>query len=416
MSEHYDVLIVGGGHGGAQAAMALRQNGFAGTMAIVGAEPDPPYDRPPLSKEYLAGEKAWDRLVMRSADYWAERRIDLILSTRVTAIDARGRAVETDRGRSFAYSKLIWAAGGTPLRLSGAARDVRGVHTLRCRADADRMIAQLPDAREVAVVGGGYIGLEAAAVLTRLGKKVTLLEAQDRVLARVAAEPLARFYEAQHRAHGVDVRLNVAVEAIVEEAGQATGVRLADGAMIPAQMIIVGIGIAAAAGPLIAAGAESGNGVRVDGQCRTSLPDVYAIGDCAEHRNGFAGDEWVRLESVQNATDQATIAAKSICGGAETYAAVPWFWSNQYDLRLQTVGLSRGFDELVVRGDPDRGSFSLVYLRGGIVIALDCVNATRDFVQGRALVVNRVKANSAVLADISVPLKSLAPAAPPRPA
>jgi 3-phenylpropionate/trans-cinnamate dioxygenase ferredoxin reductase subunit len=416
MSEHYDVLIVGGGHGGAQAAMALRQNGFAGTIAIVGAEPDPPYDRPPLSKEYLAGEKAWDRLVMRSAGYWAERRIDLILSTRVTAIDARGRAVETDRGRSFAYGKLIWAAGGTPLRLSGAARDVRGVHTLRCRADADRMIAQLPDAREVAVVGGGYIGLEAAAVLTKLGKRVTLLEAQDRVLARVAAEPLARFYEAQHRAHGVDVRLNIAVESIVEEAGQATGVRLADGAMIPAQMVIVGIGIAAVAGPLIAAGAESGNGVRVDGQCRTSLTDVYAIGDCAEHRNRFADGEWIRLESVQNATDQAIIAAKSICGGAETYAAVPWFWSNQYDLRLQTVGLSRGFDELVMRGDPDRGSFSLVYLRGGRVIALDCVNATRDFAQGRALVVNRVKADPAALADTNVPLKSLAPVAPPRPA
>jgi 3-phenylpropionate/trans-cinnamate dioxygenase ferredoxin reductase component len=409
MRDAYDVLIVGAGHAGAQAALVLRQQGFGGSVAIVGEEPDPPYERPPLSKEYLLGEKSWERMLLRPAEVWAEKDIALLLGTRVVAVDAAARRVGTAAGAAIGYGKLIWAAGGMARRLSCPGADVAGVHTVRSRADVDAMLAELPSVRQVAVVGGGYIGLEAAAALRKLGKEVVLVEALDRVLARVAAAPLSRFYEAEHRAQGVDLRLGATVAEIGAAGGRVAGLRLADGSVLPAQMVVVGIGIAPAAQPLLEAGAEGGNGVRVDGQCRTSLPDIYAVGDCAEHRSRFAQERWVRLESVQNANDQASVAAKSICGVGEEYASVPWFWSNQYDLRLQTVGLSSGHDELLIRGDPAARSFSVAYLREGVLIALDCVNATKDYVQGRALVQNRAAPDKAALADPQMPLKSLAP-------
>jgi 3-phenylpropionate/trans-cinnamate dioxygenase ferredoxin reductase subunit len=407
MSEAYDVLIVGGGHGGAAAAMALRHNGFAGSIAIAGAEPELPYDRPPLSKDYLLGEKPFERMVFRSAEAWAERGVELLLDSSVISLDAAAHRVVTAGGRSIGYGKLIWAAGGIPFSLSCEGAATRGVHSIRTRADVDRLRGELPDARRAVVVGGGYIGLEAAAALTKLGLQVTLVEARDRVLNRVAGEPLSRFFEQEHRARGVDVRLGAQVE-LIEGSGRVEGVRLASGELLPAEMVIVGIGIAAASNALDQAGAEGGNGVRVDSRCRTSLPDIFAIGDCAEHRNRFAGGEWVRLESVQNATDQAGVAVKTICGIDAQYDAVPWFWSNQYDLKLQTVGLSQRHDEIVTRGDPATRSFSLVYLAQGRVIALDCVNATRDFVQGRGLVVAGAAPDRAALADPAVPLKSLA--------
>jgi 3-phenylpropionate/trans-cinnamate dioxygenase ferredoxin reductase subunit len=277
---------------------------------------------------------------------------------------------------------------------------------MRTREDADKLAAELPGVDTVVVIGGGYIGLEAAAVLSKFGKKVVLIEALDRVLARVAGEPLSRFFEAEHRAHGVDIRLNAKVDWL-EGHDRVTAVRLADGEVVRCQMVVVGIGILPAVEPLLAAGARGGNGVEVDPQCRTSLPDIFAIGDCARHANGFAGGDWVRLESVQNANDQATVVAKTILGFDAAYEAVPWFWSNQYDLKLQTVGLSSGFDRAVVRGDPGARSFSVVYLKRGHVIALDCVNATKDYVQGRKLVVERASPDLARLADSEVLLKEL---------
>ena len=269
------------------------------------------------------------------------------------------------------------------------------------------MMAELTIIERVVVIGGGYIGLEAAAVLSKLGKKVILLEALDRVLARVAGPALSRFFEEEHRAHGVDVRLGVAVDTILGE-DKVTGVKLVDGEVLPADMVIVGIGIVPAVEPLIAAGAGGGNGVAVDAQCRTSLPDILAIGDCALHPNSFAHGERVRLESVQNANDQASVAAKVIIGQEVAYDAVPWFWSDQYDLKLQTVGLSIGYDDTVVRGDPATRSFSVVYLRGGQVIALDCVNVVKDYVQGRKLVAASARIDPAKLADAAVPLKQMA--------
>jgi len=404
---HYDVLIVGGGHGGAQAALSLVQAGFAGSIAILGDEPELPYDRPPLSKEYLAGEKTFERMLLRPAALWADRGITMLLRKTVTAVDAAAHKVDCADGGSIGYGTMIWATGGSPRRIACEGHDLAGVHTVRNKADADRMIAEMPHVREAVVIGGGYIGLEAASALVKFGKKVTVIEALDRVLARVAGEPLSRFYEAEHRAHGVDIRLGTGVAALTGENRHVTGVELVDGEVIPAQMVIVGIGIVPAVGPLVDAGAAFGNGVRVDAQCKTSLPDIYAIGDCAEHQSVYAEGDWIRLESVQNANDQAKTATQAILGTPAPYEAVPWFWSNQYDLKLQTVGLSRGYDELIVRGAIDRAGFSIVYLRGGTVIALDCVNMVRDYAQGRALVTGHVAAPREALADPAVPLKSL---------
>jgi 3-phenylpropionate/trans-cinnamate dioxygenase ferredoxin reductase subunit len=279
---------------------------------------------------------------------------------------------------------------------------------VRTRADVDRLIAELPDVSRVLVIGGGYIGLEAAAVLTRLGKHVTVLEAQERVLARVAGVQLSRFYEAEHRAHGVDVRTDVTVACIEERNGAACGVRLADGSVLPGDMVIVGIGIVPAVEPLLAAGGAGVNGVEVDALCRTSLDGVFAIGDCAAHANAYAEGATIRLESVQNANDQAVTVAKLLTGTREPYRAIPWFWSHQYDLKLQTVGLSSGHDRAILRGDPAGRSFSLIYLKAGRVIALDCVNMTRDYVQGRALIETGALVSEERLADTGLPLKMLA--------
>lgn len=406
---HYDILIVGGGHGGAQAAIALRQAKYAGSVGVVNAEAEYPYERPPLSKDYFAGDKAFERIMIRPAAFWAERGVDMLLGMRVDAVDPSGHQVTLSDGAVISYGNMIWATGGSPRLLPVEGSNLPGMHVVRARADVDGMLDRLDDVADVAIVGGGYIGLEAAAVLRKMGKKVTVLEAMDRVLARVAGEPLSRFYEAEHRAHGVDVRLGVEISGI-EGKDFVSGVRLADGEVIPAQMVIVGIGIVPAVGPLLTAGAVGGAGVDVDAYCRTSLPDIFAIGDCAAHANDFAGGNVMRVESVQNANDMANAVAKSLTSELTPYRAVPWFWSNQYDLRLQTVGISAGYDATVLRGDPDTRSFSVVYLKAKKVIALDCVNATKDYVQGRLFVTDGLSPTVEQLADTNVPLKELAAA------
>jgi 3-phenylpropionate/trans-cinnamate dioxygenase ferredoxin reductase subunit len=402
-----DVVIVGAGHGGAQCAIALRQNGFSGTVAMIGREPEPPYERPPLSKEYFAREKTFERLYIRPPQFWEEKGVELLLSQEVVSVDPATKQLKLSDGPSFGYGTLVWATGGDPRRLSCPGSELAGLHPVRTRADCDQLMGEIDGGvRDIVVIGGGYIGLEAAAVLTKLGCKVTLLEALPRVLARVAGEELSAFYEKEHRDHGVDLRTGVAVEALEGE-GRVSGVRLADGTLIPADAVIVGIGIVPAVGPLIAAGAAGGNGVDVDEYCRTSLPDIYAIGDCAAFACEYAGGRVMRVESVQNANDMATCVAKAICGDVQRYHAFPWFWSNQYDLRLQTAGISAGFTETVTRGDPAERSFSVVYLKDGKVLALDCVNMVKDYVQGRKLVEAGATPDRARLADASVPLKEL---------
>ncbi len=410
MSTHFDILIAGAGHGGAQCAIALRTAGFGGSIGMIADEGVPPYERPPLSKEYLAQDKPFERILLRPESYWADKGVSFISGARATDVAPAGRCVTLGDGRTIGYGALIWAAGGDPRPLSCPGSTLQGVHMVRTRRDVDAIMAALPAARRIVVVGGGYIGLEAAAVLVKLGKDVTLLEAMPRILARVAGVALADFFAAEHRARGVDLRTDAQVCALEGE-GHVAAVTLASGERIAADMVIVGIGIIPCTAPLIAAGAQADarvGGVLVDAQCRTSLPGIFALGDCAAHASDFADGAVIRLESVQNANDMASVVARTIMGEEAAYRATPWFWSNQYDLRLQTVGLSAGHDDAVLRGDPESRSFSVIYRKDGRVIALDCVNAVRDYAQGRKLVEARTAADPAQLANSAIPLKELA--------
>jgi 3-phenylpropionate/trans-cinnamate dioxygenase ferredoxin reductase component len=408
MAQRYDVVIVGGGHGGAQTAIALRQHKLAGSMAIVGEEPALPYERPPLSKDYLARKKGREALLLRPAAFWADRSIHMLSGRRVIGIEPDAKAIVTSEGERLEYGALVWATGGHARKLSCRGHDLKGMHYVRTAADIDRLHGELiPDAR-IAIIGGGYIGLEVAATLSSLGHAVTLVEALDRVLARVAGEAISRFLEAEHAARGVDVRLSAKVEAIEGTNGCVSAVRLTTGECLAADIIIVGIGIIPEISALSAAGAKVSNGVQVDEFCRTSLRDVFAVGDCALHANPYAGGDFVRLESVQNANDMALTASRSIVGSPQPYRALPWFWSNQYDLRLQTAGLSAAHTEMVIRGSPAGKSFSVVYLRDSRVLALDCINAPRDFMHGRQLIERQTRISKEMLEDCSQSLKQIA--------
>ncbi len=405
--DHYDVVIVGGGHGGAQAAIALRQNGFEGSIQIIGRDPNPPYERPPLSKEYLAGDKPFERILIRPEQFWADKGIGLTLGEAVTKIDPETKEVTLSSGGTVGYGRLIWSGGGDARRLSCPGAQLGGVHAVRDRRDVTELMADLDGgAKKFVVIGGGYIGLEAAAVLRKLGCEVTLIESLDRLLSRVAGEDLSYFFADEHRRQGVDVRLGCQVERLEGET-RVTGVTLADGETIACDAVVAGIGIVPSVGPLIAAGAAGANGVDVSDTCHTSLEKVYAIGDCAAHASPYANGAVIRLESVQNANDMANTVAKAICGDPQPYDAMPWFWSNQYDIKLQTAGLNLDHDTTVLRGDPADRSFSVIYLRDGVVIAVDAVNSVKDYVGGGKLVKARASVSPELLMDTEVPLKDM---------
>jgi len=409
MASKFDVLIVGAGHAGAHTAASLRVNGFAGSIGLLSNESVLPYERPPLSKDYLAGNKPFERMLLRPPQFWTERAIEVLTEQCVVAVDTAARCVRTQAGTAFEYGKLVWAAGGRARMLSCPGATLAGVHAVRSLADVDRLVAELHGAQRIVIIGGGFIGLEVAAVLSKSGRAVMLLEALPRVLARVSGETVSRFYEAEHRAHGVEVCTSVnvvCVEAAQERAQErGMGVRLANGELIASDLVIVGVGIVPNIEPLLEAGAVASNGVHVDELCRTSLEDVYAIGDCAAHVNAFAAGARVRLESVQNAHEQAATVAKALCGQPTPYHSLPWFWSDQYDLKLQTIGIATGYDATVVRGDPGTRSFSVAYLRSGQIVAFDCVNAVRDYVQGRKLIGTQVDLGR--LADPQILLKDV---------
>jgi 3-phenylpropionate/trans-cinnamate dioxygenase ferredoxin reductase component len=410
MAEIFDVLIVGAGHGGAQTAIVLRSQGFEGSIGIIGDEPELPYERPPLSKEYFGGEKTFERILIRPAAYWSEKQVEFRLGQRVIEVLPNAHEVVLSDGTRIGYGALVWAAGGDPRKLDCAGADLVGVHAVRTKADVDAILAELKSVKRVVVIGGGYIGLEAAAMLNKFDCQVSIVEAMPEILARVAGKDLAQFFEAEHRRHGVKFWKGVSVKAIEGE-GRVRNVELTTGENLPADMVIVGIGIVPCVAPLKVAGAIGDNGIEIDGQCRTSLSDIFALGDCAAHSSTFAGGATIRLESVQNANDMATVIAKTICGQATSYVATPWFWSNQFDLKLQTVGISSGHDEAILRGDPSTRSFSVVYLRKGRVVALDCVNNVREYSHGRRLVELSVAVDSDALADSSRPLKEFIPPA-----
>lgn len=388
MIKKTDILIVGAGQAGAYVAIALRHQGFSGSITVVGDEASSPYERPPLSKEYFNGEKSFKRLLIRPETFWDEKTIELRKKERVISLDASLHCVTTDKGETIQYNTCIWAAGGQPRRLACPGANLKGVYGFRTHEDADAILAHLDKAERIVVIGGGYIGLESASALIKKGKSVTLLEVGSRVLARVAGKTISNYFENQHRKKGVDLRLGVGIDQLIGTE-HVEAVRLANGEEIRCDVVIVGIGIMPSVEPLLTAGAKGGNGVEVNEFCQTSLPDVYAIGDCALHYNRFANGAAVRLESVQNANDHAVVAAKAINGKGVAYDAMPWFWSSQYDDKLQTIGLSIGYDEEVIKGDPTSDCFSVYYLRDGCVIAVDCVNSAKDFMQGRKLILEK---------------------------
>ena len=384
------MIIVGTGHAGAQAAVALRQQGFTGSILMIGEESHLPYERPPLSKEYFSGEKAFERILLRPEQFWRDKNISLELGQRVTRIDAQSHRLFTHKENEYGYATLIWATGGKPRRLSCEGADLQGIHYIRNREDVDRIQQELDQVEKCVVIGGGYIGLEAASALRKIDREVTLVEAQSRVLARVAGATISDFYQNYHQAKGVKLYLGQGVDYLEGEQGRVTSVVLADGSRLATDLVIVGVGLNPEVEALVEAGANFSNGIETDRRCHTSLPDIFAIGDCANHENVYADGQRIRLESVQNANDQAVLVAKEIMYKGEDYVALPWFWSNQYDLKLQTIGLSMGFDQELLRGDLESGSFTVMYLRQGKVIALDCVNRPADFIQGKAMIQHKL--------------------------
>lgn len=402
------VVIVGAGQAGGETAIQLRKLGFAGRVTVIGEEPCLPYKRPPLSKAYLAGTAAEDSLSLLPRASFDKLSIECRANTRVLGLDRTARRALTSEG-AVGYDRLVLATGGRPrlLNLPGAQRP--NVLPLRTIGDVNRIRHRLAPGRRVVIVGGGFIGLEVAAVCVKLGAKVTVLEGLPRVLARVTVPQVSAFFERVHREAGVDLRTGVQVSGLEGEP-EVSRVLLEGGGSVEADLVIVGVGIV----PNVELAQESGlavdNGIVVDEFTRTADPHVFAAGDCTNHPNEFLGRR-VRLESVQNALEQARACAAALMDKREPYRAVPWFWSDQYDVKLQMVGLSAGHDACVLRGDPATGrSFAAFYLREGRLIAADAVNRAADFAFAKKLVAARVALDPAVLADEGVPLKTLVPA------
>ncbi len=402
------IIIVGGGQAGATVAQDLRKRGFEGEITILGDEPQLPYRRPPLSKAYLAGEASEESLYQMKAPILEKNAIRYRGDGRVARIDRAQRMVELENGERLGYDKLVLATGGRarPLPLPGA--DAPNVHLLRTVADVDAIRADLASARRVVIVGGGFIGLEAAAVARKLGLEVTVLEGLPRVLARVTAPQMSAFYEQAHRRHGVDLRTGAQVSGLLGSP-RVERVQLAGGEELPADVVIVGIGLIPNTELAADAGLEVDNGIVVDAFGRSSDPDILAAGDCTNHPSAFYGRR-IRLESVNNALEQARTVSATIMGEESPYDSVPWFWSDQYDLKLQMVGLSEGYDDCVLRGDMEGGHFALFYLKGGVIIAADTVSDPKDFMVAKKLVAARVQASPDQLADSSTPLSALLPA------
>lgn len=406
-SQNETTVVVGAGHAGAELVAALRQQGYAGRIILIGDEPELPYRRPPLSKAYLSGEADRDSLLIRSEAAYDKLQVECWTGTEVCGIDRQQRSVMLSDGRIQGYDRLVLATGGRPRRLADPAAQKANVHYIRTLADIDRLKADFVAGRRLLVIGGGYIGLEAAAVGIKSGLAVSVLEAAPRLLARVAAPEISAFYERAHRARGVDVRTATSVESFHGEE-RVESVRLSDGDALSVDLIVVGIGILPNVELAQEAGLEVDNGIAVDAYAQTADPAILAVGDCARHDNRFLGCS-LRIESVPSAQEQAKTAAATICGSPIAHAAVPWFWSDQYELKLQMVGLSQGFDQLVVRGDLAAESFCAFYLREGKILSVDAVNRPQDFMVAKRLVALGGTVDPGALADELVSLKSLIP-------
>ncbi|MGB5132662.1 MAG: FAD-dependent oxidoreductase [Steroidobacteraceae bacterium] len=397
------IVVIGTGHAAAQVVDSLRREGFAGRLVLVGEEPNLPYQRPPLSKKFLAGEMEADRLPIRHAAFYESIHCELLLGNAVTTIDAGARSLRLADGNELRYDKLVLAIGGHARPLSVPGADLAGVHVLRTMADVNAIRALAVAGGRAVIVGAGYIGLECAASFRKLGLEVTVIEMMDRVMSRVVAPEMSRFYAGEHVAHGVTIQTGKRVGALLGDRQVAT-VECAEGTRVPADLVIVGIGLVPNTQLASDAGIRCDDGIAVDEYCRTSDPNIYAIGDCCSHPSPRYGRR-IRLESVDNAFEQARTAAANICGRVLVHDKTPWFWSDQYELKLQIVGLSQGYEKVVLRGDPGSRSFSCCYLRDGELIALDAVNHVKDFMAARKLIAERVRPDPARLADDKVAIK-----------
>jgi 3-phenylpropionate/trans-cinnamate dioxygenase ferredoxin reductase subunit len=387
----------------------LRQKKFRGRIVLIGEESFLPYQRPPLSKKFLAGEMPAERLYVKPPAFYADHDVEVMLDTRIERIDRQDKLVVDGSGRSTGYDRLVLALGARARRLDLPGVELGGIHYLRNVKDVRGIQQGISAGRRLCIVGAGYIGLEVAAVASKLGMDVTVVELVDRVMKRVVSPQLSEFYEGEHRAHGVKVILDTGIEAFVGDR-HVHGLLLSDGTEIPADLVVIGIGVVPNTELAADADLPVNDGIVVDECCLTEDRDVFAVGDCTFHPNRIIGRS-IRLESVHNALEQARTAASVICGEKACYAQVPWFWSDQYDLKLQIAGLSQGYHDTVLRGDPDRRSFSCVYLREGRVIAVDAVNHPKDFLQAKKLIADGGGVDVARLADAGVDLKDLATSA-----
>jgi 3-phenylpropionate/trans-cinnamate dioxygenase ferredoxin reductase subunit len=401
MSE--SIVIIGAGQAGAQAIESLRKEGFTGPITMVGDEAYPPYQRPPLSKAYLLGTFERPRLFLKADNYYAENGCELILNTTAKAIHRAERIVELGDGRKLPYDKLLLATGARVRTLKCPGAELPGIHYLKTIADVDGLQAVFQPGQRIAVVGGGYIGLEVAAVGAKRGLDVTVFEAMDRLMARAVSPQLSAFYADEHQKAGVKLMLNTGVEAFGGD-GRVEWVR-AGGQTYKADIVLVGIGVIPCEELARDAGLACQDGIVVDQNAMTSDPHVWAAGDCTRHV-GREGHE-IRLECVQNAIDQAKHAALAMVGKHKTYSEVPWFWSDQYDLKLQIAGLARPTDTLVLRGDLANRKFAVFHLRDGKVAAVEAVNAAPEYMIGKKLVAEGKPVDAAKLADLSIPMKTL---------
>lgn len=405
ISNQERAVIVGASHAGAQLAVSLRQYGWTGEIVLIGEEPWLPYHRPPLSKGFLNGSKNADDLLIRKRDAYEKADIDIRVGERVVALDRDAKTVETAGGEIVGYSKLALCLGAAVRTLPIPGAELHGVHYLRTLADVERIRKLASEAQSAVIIGGGYIGLETAASLRHLGLKVTILELGERVLARVTAPELSHFYTRVHREEGVAIHTGMAVTAL-SGTDRVDGVFCSDGSRIDADLVIAGIGVDPVTDLALHAGLDVRNGIVVDSCCVTSDPDIVAAGDCAQQDSPLYG--WVRLESVANATEQAKSAAAAMCQKREPTVALPWFWSDQYDIKLQIAGLNAGYDRLVVRGDLDDGrSFAAFYLKGDVPLAVDCVNRPIEFMLSKKLIAKKTKVDPISLADETIAFKEL---------
>lgn len=399
------IIIVGAGQAGSQAAVSLRQLGYDGEIVMIGAEASPPYQRPPLSKAYLMGELETERLYLRPDAFYDAQKIDLRLGDGATLIDRGACVLVTESGERLSYDRLLLATGAPPRRLTCPGSDLSGVHYLRTLTDSNALRSILTTQGRIVIIGAGYIGLEVAAVARKSGRKVTVLEMADRVLARVASEPVSAFYEKLHRDAGVDLRLGAALEEFIGD-GVVHGVKLSGGETIDCAAAVVGIGAVPEVSLAAEAGLEVGNGIIVDEYARTNDERIWAAGDCTNFPSPRYGRR-MRLESVPNAIEQAKAAAANMAGTQTVYDALPWFWSDQYDVKLQTVGLCEGHDRMIVRGAPESKKFAVWYLKDAKVLAVDAINDPASFAVAKRLIMANATVNSDLLADAQTDLKTL---------